>query len=182
MIDVIKQWLVTLIVAAFIVNIVDMILPASKLKPYINLALNFIFVFIVISPVINLFNKNIKFEDQALKYFNEYNKDYIDSVNNLSQKTGNQSLASGYEDNLKTIVALKLSEYGYEIENIELDGTNIKKLNLKEKNSNKDKDESIESNNNTKQVFKDKDSTNTGSIREDLNKILNIEIETIEID
>ena len=44
MLENIKSWIVTILIGAFIVNIVDMILPSSKLKPYINLVVNFIFV------------------------------------------------------------------------------------------------------------------------------------------
>ena len=42
----IRSWIVSILLAAFIVNIVNMILPSSKIKPYINLVLNFLFVFI----------------------------------------------------------------------------------------------------------------------------------------
>ena len=59
MLDSIKMWIATILVGAFIVNIVDMILPSSKLKPYINIVLNFIFVFIALTPIINLFSKDI---------------------------------------------------------------------------------------------------------------------------
>ncbi|WP_304970467.1 stage III sporulation protein AF, partial [Romboutsia ilealis] len=51
----IKTWIVTVLIGAFIVNIVDMILPSSKMKPYINLVVNFIFVFILpnkLSPIL----------------------------------------------------------------------------------------------------------------------------------
>ena len=47
MLESIKTWIVTVLIGAFIVNIVDMILPSSKIKPYINLVVNFIFVFII---------------------------------------------------------------------------------------------------------------------------------------
>ena len=80
MLDSIKMWIATILVSAFIVNIVDMILPSSKLKPYINVVLNFIFVFIVLTPIINSFSSDISLEDKVLKYMNTYNKDYIDST------------------------------------------------------------------------------------------------------
>ena len=49
MLESIKTWIVTVLIGAFIVNIVDMILPSSKIKPYINLVVNFIFVFIILT-------------------------------------------------------------------------------------------------------------------------------------
>lgn len=181
----IKEWLISVIIAAFIINIVDLVLPNSKLKPYITLVMNFIFVFIIITPVINVFSNNMSFEDKLLKYFNQYNQKYIESMNDLSSKTGTNSLSKGYEESLKSVLNLKLEEYGYEIEVIKLDeNNNIENLKIKEKNSNKSQKEDIQSSKdeNLKQVFKDKDDANIEDLKEDLNKILDIEIETIQID
>lgn len=57
MLEGIKAWIVSVLIGAFIVNIVDMILPSSKIKPYVNLVLNFMFVFIVITPVVGFFKR-----------------------------------------------------------------------------------------------------------------------------
>ena len=93
MLESIKTWIVTVLIGAFIVNIVDMILPSSKIKPYINLVVNFIFVFIILTPIANFFSKDMSLEDKILKYMSEYNKQYVDSVNGLADKTGNNSLS-----------------------------------------------------------------------------------------
>ena len=193
MLDNIKMWIVTILVAAFIVNIVDMMLPSSKIKPYINLVLNFIFVFIVLTPIISLFSNNMSLEDTILKSMGRYNKEYVDSINELADKTGHNSLTKGYEDGLKDVLELKLDEYNYELEDIEFDGSEIGNIKLKEKNSNKDEKEDIQSNDkeNVEQVFKDKNerkesehglNLNQDKLKEDLVKILDVSIETIEID
>lgn len=194
MLESIKTWIVTVLIGAFIVNIVDMILPSSKIKPYINLVVNFIFVFIILTPIANFFSKDMSLEDKVLKYMNEYNKQYIDSVNGLADKTGNNSLAKGYEDVLKEVLKLKLNEYGYELDEIELEGNKIGKITVKDKNnSNKSENEDIQSKENEKsqQVFNEKDEQkNTkhsldlseDELKEDLVKILDVSIETIEID
>ena len=193
MLDNIKMWIVTILVAAFIVNIVDMMLPSSKIKPYINLVLNFIFVFIVLTPIISLFSNNMSLEDTILKSMGKYNKEYVDSINKLADKTGHNSLTKGYEDGLKDVLELKLDEYNYELEDIEFDGSEIGNIKVKEKNSNKDEKQDIQSNNkeNVEQVFKDKNerkesehelNLNQDKLKEDLVKILDVSIETIEID
>lgn len=133
MLESIKTWIVTVLIGAFIVNIVDMILPSSKIKPYINLVVNFIFVFIILTPIANFFSKDMSLEDKILKYMSEYNKQYVDSVNGLADKTGNNSLSKGYEDGLKEVLKLKLNEYGYELDEIELEGNKIGKISVKDK-------------------------------------------------
>lgn len=193
MLNDIKLWIVSILIGAFIVNIVDMILPSSKIKPYINLVINFIFVFIVITPIISFFSKDMSLEDKILKSMGDYNKQYIESTNKLANKTGKESLSKGYEDGLKDVLKLKLEEYGYELEDIEFDGSDINNIKVKEKNkSNKSEEKDIQFSNNekSKPVFEEKDSDNkeheldlsNNKLKEDLVKILDVSIESIEID
>jgi stage III sporulation protein AF len=111
----------------------------------------------------------------------EYNKKYVDSTNNLANITGQNDLAKGYENGLKEVIRLKLDEYGYELEEIELDGSEISNIKIKEKNSNNIKKEDIQSKEDEDtQVFKEKEKNE--QLKDDLIKILDISIETIQID
>lgn len=191
MIESLKSWIITILIGAFIVSIVDMLLPKSKIKPYINLVVNFIFVFIVITPIISLFSGDFSLEDKILKMMSDYNKEYIESSNKLASESGTNSLANNYEEGLKQVLKLKLDEYGYELEDIEFEGSDISNIKLKEKNnSNKTENEDIQSSENekTKPVFKnDEKQQNESSLdqqklKDDLVEILDVSIETIEID
>ncbi|QJA09191.1 stage III sporulation protein AF [Romboutsia sp. CE17] len=191
MIESLKSWIITILIGAFIVSIVDMLLPKSKIKPYINLVVNFIFVFIVITPIISLFSGDFSLEDKILKMMSDYNKEYIESSNKLASESGTNSLANNYEEGLKQVLKLKLDEYGYELEDIEFEGSDISNIKLKEKNnSNKLENEDIQSSENekTKPVFKnDEKQQNESSLdqqklKDDLVEILDVSIETIEID
>ena len=191
MIESLKSWIITILIGAFIVSIVDMLLPKSKIKPYINLVVNFIFVFIVITPIISLFSGDFSLEDKILKMMSDYNKEYIESSNRLASESGTNSLANSYEEGLKQVLKLKLDEYGYELEDIEFEGSDISNIKLKEKNnSNKLENEDIQSSENekTEPVFKnDEKQQNESSLdqqklKDDLVEILDVSIETIEID
>lgn len=204
MLEGIKAWIVSVLIGAFIVNIVDMILPSSKIKPYVNLVLNFMFVFIVITPVVGFFSKDMSLEDRILKSMGSYNKQYVDSTNALAKETGNNSLSKGYEDGLKEVLKLKLDEYGYDLEDIELNGANINNIKIKEKNnsaksnsssneenknnSTKREEENINYNDkeNSKQVFKKGTeyglNLNEEKLKNDLIKVLDVSIEDIQID
>ena len=142
----IKEWIISIIVGAFIINIVDMILPDTKVKPYINLVCNFIFVFMIISPLVSFFSNNMSLEDTILKKMSDYSKMYVDSYNDLAGKTNNENLSKGYEDGLKSVLQLKLDEYGYELEDLKINGSEIETIKVKEKNSNKENKEDIQSN------------------------------------
>lgn len=74
MLEGIKVWIVSVLIGVFIVNIVDMILLSFKIKFYVNLVLNFMFVFIVIILVVGFFLKDMSLEDRILKFMGNYNK------------------------------------------------------------------------------------------------------------
>lgn len=190
----IKQWIICILIGAFIVNIVDMLLPKSKLKPYINLVCNFMFIFIVISPIISFLSKGSSLEDNILKSMNDYNKKYIESSSKISQDEKTINLNKEYEDSLKDVIRLKLENSGYELEDIEINGTEIESLKIKE---NKSDDKSID--NETSEVFKnetdnnkqkDKEADNKekddekdkDKLKDDMVKILDISVDKIEID
>ena len=182
----IKEWIISIIVGAFIINIVDMILPDTKVKPYINLVCNFIFVFMIISPLVSFFSNNMSLEDTILKKMSGYSKMYVDSYNDLAGKTNNENLSKGYEDGLKSVLQLKLDEYGYELEDLKINGSEIETIKVKEKNSNKENKEDIQSNDQQreKEVFKSRNELNLkeSKLKEDLIKVLDISIDDIEID
>ena len=182
----IKEWIISIIVGAFIINIVDMILPDTKVKPYINLVCNFIFVFMIISPLVSFFSNNMSLEDTILKKMSDYSKMYVDSYNDLAGKTNNENLSKGYEDGLKSVLQLKLDEYGYELEDLKINGSEIETIKVKEKNSNKENKEDIQSNDQQREkaVFKSRNELNLkeSKLKEDLIKVLDISIDDIEID
>lgn len=179
-----------------------MVLPESKLKPYINLVCNFIFIFIVISPIVSFLSSGDSLEDKLLKSMNNYNEKYVETNKDLADGNNNFDLNKEYQNNLKTVLQLKLDEYGYELEDIDFDGTDIESLKIKEKdnqnnlnlsnqkNNSESKEKNTDKNNNTNQnksseVFKNSTTNkkqNENNLKNDLIKILEVSIDKIEID
>ena len=179
-----------------------MVLPESKLKPYINLVCNFIFIFIVISPIVSFLSSGDSLEDKLLKSMNSYNEKYVETNKDLADGNNNFDLNKEYQNNLKTVLQLKLDEYGYELEDIDFDGTDIESLKIKEKdnqnnlnlsnqkNNFESKENNTDKNNNTNQnksseVFKNSTTNkkqNENNLKNDLIKILEVSIDKIEID
>lgn len=179
-----------------------MVLPESKLKPYINLVCNFIFIFIVISPIVSFLSSGDSLEDKLLKSMNNYNEKYVETNKDLADGNNNFDLNKEYQNNLKTVLQLKLDEYGYELEDIDFDGTDIESLKIKEKdnqnnlnlsnqkNNSESKENNTDKNNNTNQnksseVFRNSTTNKTqneNNLKNDLMKILEVSIDKIEID
>ena len=179
-----------------------MVLPESKLKPYINLVCNFIFIFIVISPIVSFLSSGDSLEDKLLKSMNNYNEKYVETNKDLADGNNNFDLNKEYQNNLKTVLQLKLDEYGYELEDIDFDGTDIESLKIKEKdnqnnlnlsnqkNNSESKENNTDKNNNTNQnksseLFRNSTTNKTqneNNLKNDLIKILEVSIDKIEID
>ena len=179
-----------------------MVLPESKLKPYINLVCNFIFIFIVISPIVSFLSSGDSLEDKLLKSMNNYNEKYVETNKDLADGNNNFDLNKEYQNNLKTVLQLKLDEYGYELEDIDFDGTDKESLKIKEKdnqnnlnlsnqkNNSESKENNTDKNNNTNQnksseVFRNSTTNkkqNENNLKNDLIKILEVSIDKIEID
>ena len=179
-----------------------MVLPESKLKPYINLVCNFIFIFIVISPIVSFLSSGDSLEDKLLKSMNNYNEKYVETNKDLADGNNNFDLNKEYQNNLKTVLQLKLDEYGYELEDIDFDGTDIESLKIKEKdnqnnlnlsnqkNNSESKENNTDKKNNTNQnksseVFRNSTTNKTqneNNLKNDLIKILEVSIDKIEID
>ena len=179
-----------------------MVLPESKLKPYINLVCNFIFIFIVISPIVSFLSSGDSLEDKLLKSMNSYNEKYVETNKDLADGNNNFDLNKEYQNNLKTVLQLKLDEYGYELEDIDFDGPDIESLKIKEKdnqnnlnlsnqkNNSESKENNTDKNNNTNQnksseVFRNSTTNKTqneNNLKNDLIKILEVSIDKIEID
>ena len=179
-----------------------MVLPESKLKPYINLVCNFIFIFIVISPIVSFLSSGDSLEDKLLKSMNNYNEKYVETNKDLADGNNNFDLNKEYQNNLKTVLQLKLDKYGYELEDIDFDGTDIESLKIKEKdnqnnlnlsnqkNNSESKENNTDKNNNTNQnksseVFRNSTTNKTqneNNLKNDLIKILEVSIDKIEID
>ena len=179
-----------------------MVLPESKLKPYINLVCNFIFIFIVISQIVSFLSSGDSLEDKLLKSMNNYNEKYVETNKDLADGNNNFDLNKEYQNNLKTVLQLKLDEYGYELEDIDFDGTDIESLKIKEKdnqnnlnlsnqkNNSESKENNTDKNNNTNQnksseVFRNSTTNKTqneNNLKNDLIKILEVSIDKIEID
>lgn len=174
---IIKEWIICILIGAFIVNIVNMLLPNTKLKPYINLVTSFIFVFIVVSPVVSLLSGEGVFEDKILEYINSYNEKYLEYSSSICGEEENLSLNREYEENLKRVLSLKLDEYGYKLEDIDIEGTDIKNIRIKD-----EKNKATSNSEDDVEAFNEIREKDEKDLQDDLIRIFKVSIDKIEID
>ena len=179
--DSLKEWITTILVAAFIINLIDLIIPSGNLKPYVNLILNFIFMLVIITPIIDNFKTGMSIEDGILKEYNDFQYKYSQKTMS-SDNVNTNELKENYNNYLKESLNMKLKEYGYELEDIQIENNEIKNIQVKESNSDKN------SNNDTTKEIKFKGSENSRAtfkeelnkereIKNELNKVFNVSVE-----
>lgn len=183
--DALKEWISTILIAAFIINLIDLVLPSGNLKPYINLVLSFILILIIISPVTDFFKKDMTIEDSILKEYNDFQNKYNQKLMSFNDVDKNK-INENYSDFLKQNLNVKLEQYGYKVEDIELENNEIKNLIIKESKSDKssnneqDKEIKLKGNENYKEVFKGQPK-DENYIKDELNKIFKVSVEKIQI-
>ncbi|OPJ56941.1 stage III sporulation protein AF [Alkalithermobacter paradoxus] len=184
--DIIKVWISTILIGAFIVNVIELILPSGNLKPYVNLVLSFMFIFIIITPISNFFSKDIPLEDKILQKYSDFQYKYHQSaatLNNVNLK----EIETNYFNYLKETLNIKLKDHGYEVDNIEIKDNEVKNLTIREikfkENSNNESNEEIKlkENESYKEAFKSKESPNEDNLKNELNQIFKISVEKIKI-
>ncbi len=77
-----KEWVISVTVAAFSTSVISLILPNGKLSKYIKSVFSLIMVFVVLQPIFKLKNVEVDFD----KVFNDseytFQTDYLDYFNN----------------------------------------------------------------------------------------------------
>lgn len=183
--DALKEWISTILIAAFIINLIDLVLPSGNLKPYINLVLSFILILIIITPAVDFLKKDMTLEDSILKEYNDFQSKYnqkLMTFNDIDKEKINEN----YSNFLKETLNVKLEQYGYKVDDIELENNEIKNLVIKESKSDKssnneqDKEIKLKGNENYKETFKDQ-VQDEKYIKDELSKIFEVSIEKIQI-
>lgn len=79
MIEALGKWIVTICVAVFFATAVQMILPDNSLKKYCNFVLGLIVFVVMITPIVNFFNKDITIdkliEQTTMEVFSDKTQD-----------------------------------------------------------------------------------------------------------
>lgn len=184
--DALKEWMSTILIAAFIINLIDLVLPSGNLKPYINLVLSFILILIIVTPLADLLKKDMSLEDSILKEYNEFEYKYNQKLMSFDNNIDKNKIKENYSSYLKESVNIKLKEYGYEVKDIDLENNEIKNLVIKETKSNKNSNNEqgreikLKENENYKETFNGK-TEDQKHIKNEINKIFKVSIEKIQI-
>lgn len=108
MIKFLSSWAEQIILAVMIATIIELILPNSKNKKYIQMVIGVYVLFNIISPIIND-KKKLSFEQYDIEKYIESSSSEID------QTSMNERLEKIYLDELKQDITKKFNDEGFSI-------------------------------------------------------------------
>lgn len=114
MIDFLSSWAEQIVLAVIIATIIELILPKSKNKKYIQMVIGIYIMFNIISPIIK--NKDILSVEEINTENYATNSEYV-----IDQSSMDKRLEKIYLEELEENVTTKFEDAGYTVSKCEID-------------------------------------------------------------
>ncbi len=121
MIDFLKDWVTNIIILVVLISFLEIILPSSSMKRYINMIIGLLIIIVLINPFIKLITNDINIEREVL--FNILESNEMSNINqdNFSQLQDSQVIEV-YKDSIrKEMINLISSKTKYKIKSLSVD-------------------------------------------------------------
>ncbi len=102
MIEVIRNWIVNLVVVILLSVLVDIILPNGSMRKYAKFVLGILIIFVVISPIIAAFQKGFSLEEEIFRNTHSLDMDDL--------KFQAQMIEDKYQDTILNLYKKKLQQ------------------------------------------------------------------------
>lgn len=100
MIEFLKNWILNIVVIIFFVAFIEIMLPKSNMKRYINMILGLLIILVLINPIIKFMSSDIDIEREVFK--NMSKEIFINNKENLDYiETQNRNIIEIYKNKLK---------------------------------------------------------------------------------
>ena len=159
MIEVLSSWAKNIILAIIVISILEMLLPNNKTKKYVKMVMGLYLLFNIISPLVKNKDK-LNFNDFDINTYVS-SQTQNTNINTVNQESMDKRLNEIYVEELQKDIKEKLENQGYSVEKCdvkaEIDNTGqssgIKKISLKVKRNNKEREDGIDENNKNDETY-----------------------------
>jgi len=123
MIDFLKSWIINIVIVIFFIAFIEILLPTSNMKKYINMVFGLLIIIVLINPIIKLMSSDINIDREVfynLRSYNTFgvegNSKYIELQNQQITEVYKKKLAKEIAEVIKTQVNYKVLEIKVHIE------------------------------------------------------------------
>jgi len=122
MVNILRSWVLNIVTIIVFVTFLEILLPNSSIKKYIKMIVGLLIMLVILSPVLELVNGNIKIENEILKTSAQIEQKSLQA--NASQLESEQSkqMIAMYKKNIERDIRDRIEhENKLEVLNINLD-------------------------------------------------------------
>ncbi|WIV10999.1 stage III sporulation protein AF [Proteiniborus sp. MB09-C3] len=120
MIAFLKNWVVNIVVVIFFIAFIEILLPTSNMKKYVNMILGLLIIIVLINPIIKLMSSDINIDREVFYNIKSYNAFEIDRDESYFESQ-NQQITEVYKKKLENEIAEFLkTEENYKVLNVKV--------------------------------------------------------------
>ncbi len=109
MIEFVKSWITNIVVVIFFIAFIEILLPTSNMKKYINMILGLLIIIVIINPIIKLMSSDININREVFYNLQSYNtfemereSKYVESQNQQITEVYKKKLENEISEFVKT--------------------------------------------------------------------------------
>jgi stage III sporulation protein AF len=121
MINFMREWIINIVIMIVFVTFLEIILPSSNMKRYIQMIIGLLIIIVLINPFINLITKDINIEREVFANIGE-SFSYDQSGNSEYIELQNKQIINMYKQKLYKEISEMVSKEGdFDIFNLDID-------------------------------------------------------------
>lgn len=121
MIEIIKDWIINIVTVIIIISFLEILMPDSKMKKYINLILGFIVMLVILGPIIDALDNDGALEQDVFMISSELNKNEYAFMNSNIENRQTEQLAALYKERIKKDIVYRVeSKYNVKVTEVHI--------------------------------------------------------------
>ncbi len=115
----IKNWIRNIIIVIIFINFLEILLPNSNIKKYLNLILGFVVMIAILNPLIGLIDNNFEIEEDFYRISSDLNKEEYKFVSQNIELKQQEQLIGLYKQKIKRDIITRI-ENRYDVKVLEV--------------------------------------------------------------
>lgn len=122
MVNFLRSWVLNIVTIIIFVTFLEILLPNSSIKKYIKMIVGLLIMLVILSPVLELVNGNIKIENEILKTSAQIEQKSLQANASQLENEQNKQMVAMYKKNMENDIRDRIEhENKVEVLNINLD-------------------------------------------------------------
>jgi len=122
MVNILRSWVLNIVTIIVFVTFLEILLPNSSIKKYIKMIVGLLIMLVILSPVLELVNGNIKIENEILKTSAQIEQKSLQANASQLESEQNKQMIAMYKKNIERDIRDRIEhENKLEVLNINLD-------------------------------------------------------------